>query len=209
MESTRTSQLVGLSIPLTFHGQLILGSGSPRRKELLAVLGIPFSIRVADSPEIAPTDLTDVDTVSYVAKGKALVLAPGLAKGEVLLTADTEVWMDGIRYGKPKDASDAKAMLGRLCGHQHRVITALWATDGITWKHAEAVAQVTLADMGQDWIDYYVDHHMPLDKAGGYGAQEWFGHLGIANMDGTFDNVKGLPLPEVLAVLRPWLHTTD
>ena len=144
MESTRTSQLVGLSIPLTFHGQLILGSGSPRRKELLAVLGIPFSIRVADSPEIAPTDLTDVDTVSYVAKGKALVLAPGLAKGEVLLTADTEVWMDGIRYGKPKDASDAKAMLGRLCGHQHRVITALWATDGITWKHAEAVAQSQL-----------------------------------------------------------------
>ncbi len=209
MESTRTSQLVGLSVPLTFYGQLILGSGSPRRKELLTVLGIPFSIRVADSPETAPPGLTDIDTVSHVAKEKAMVLAPDLVKGEVLLTADTEVWMDGIRYGKPKDASDAKAMLSRLCGRQHRVITALWATDGSTWKHAEAVALVTLADMGQDWIDYYVDRHMPLDKAGGYGAQEWIGHLGIANMDGTFDNVKGLPLPEVLTVLKPWLHTTD
>lgn len=205
MESPRTSPLVGLTPPLQLQGNLILGSGSPRRKELLAVLGIPFDIRKADTDEVAPSGLNDVQTVAYVAKEKAEALQDGLQPGDVLLTADTEVWMDGKRFGKPADLDHAKRMLQELCGRTHRVITAICATDGTTWREAHAVAEVTIDAMPVAWIDHYVETYRPLDKAGGYGAQEWVGHLVIREIKGSFDNVKGLPLPEVVEVLRPWL----
>jgi len=203
--SPGTSPLVGLSAPLKFDGQLILGSGSPRRKELLEALGIPFDIRRADTDELAPDGLSDVETVAYVAKEKAEALVGELLPGEVVLTADTEVWMHGHRFGKPKDMDHAKAMLAKLCGRTHKVITAVCATDGTIWREAQAIAEVTLDNLPSQWIDYYVETYKPLDKAGAYGAQEWIGQLVIRRMEGTFDNVKGLPLPEVVEVLRPWL----
>lgn len=187
-------------------GRLVLGSGSPRRKELLAVLGIPFTVRTAHTDEHAPQDLSDVETVLHVAREKAEALIPSRAPMEVILTADTEVWLDDQRLGKPGDLADALRMLQSLRGKTHRVITALWATDGKRWKSAHRSTEVQMGNLPDSWLAWYVDTYRPLDKAGAYGAQEWIGHVGIAHMVGDFDTVKGLPLPAVLEVLGPWLR---
>ncbi len=134
MEPAFGSELVGLACPIVLDGQLVLGSGSPRRKELLSLFGLPFEVRTADTAEIAPAGLTDEETVRFVAKEKAEALVPTLQPREVLLTADTEVWMDGERFGKPRDLAHALTMLQRLRGRTHKVITVVWATDGNRWE---------------------------------------------------------------------------
>ncbi|HAB35028.1 MAG TPA: septum formation inhibitor Maf [Cryomorphaceae bacterium] len=206
MEPAFESELVGLACPIQLNGQLVLGSGSPRRKELLSLFGLPFEVRTADTAEIAPAGLTDEETVGFVAKEKAEALVPTLQPGEILLTADTEVWMDGERFGKPRDLAHALSMLQRLRGRTHKVITVVWATDGQRWETSANTTLVTMADLPDTWLQWYVDTCQPLDKAGGYGAQEWIGHVAITKMEGDFDNVKGLSLVSVLRVLRPWLR---
>jgi septum formation protein len=142
-----------------------------------------------------------------VARQKAEALLPSLQPGEVLLTADTEVWFNGRRFGKPQNLEHAVQMLLDLSGQTHKVITALWATDAVTWSSAESTALVTFKPVDEGFIRYYVEHFKPLDKAGAYGAQEWFGHLAIDRIEGTFDNVKGLPLDAVVDALEPWLES--
>ena len=194
-------------LPYVLKGSLVLGSASPRRSELLGVLGIPFVVRTSDSDESAPEDLSDSETVRHVARQKAEALLPSLKPGEILLTADTEVWFHGRRFGKPQDLEHAVEMLYELSGQTHKVITAIWATDGTAWSSAESTALVTFKPVGDEFIKYYVEHFKPLDKAGAYGAQEWFGHLAIDRIEGTFDNVKGLPLDAVVEALQPWLES--
>ena len=194
-------------LPYVLKGSLVLGSASPRRSELLGVLGIPFVVRTSDSDESAPEDLSDSETVRHVARQKAEALLPSLKPGEILLTADTEVWFHGRRFGKPQDLEHAVEMLHELSGQTHKVITAIWATDGTAWSSAQSTALVTFKSVDDEFIRYYVEHFMPLDKAGAYGAQEWFGHLAIDRIEGTFDNVKGLPLDAVVEALQPWLES--
>ena len=194
-------------LPYVLKGSLVLGSASPRRSELLGVLGIPFVVRTSDSDESAPEGLSDSETVRHVARQKAEALLPSLKPGEILLTADTEVWFLGRRFGKPQDLEHAVEMLHELSGQTHKVITAIWATDGTAWSSAQSTALVTFKSVDDEFIRYYVEHFMPLDKAGAYGAQEWFGHLAIDRIEGTFDNVKGLPLDAVVEALQPWLES--
>ena len=194
-------------LPYVLKGSLVLGSASPRRSELLGVLGIPFVVRTSDSDESAPEGLSDSETVRHVARQKAEALLPSLKPGEILLTADTEVWFHGRRFGKPQDLEHAVEMLHELSGQTHKVITAIWATDGTAWSSAQSTALVTFKSVDDEFIRYYVEHFMPLDKAGAYGAQEWFGHLAIDRIEGTFDNVKGLPLDTVVEALQPWLES--
>ena len=194
-------------LPYVLKGSLVLGSASPRRSELLGVLGIPFVVRTSDSDESALEDLSDSETVRHVARQKAEALLPSLKPGEILLTADTEVWFHGRRFGKPQDLEHAVEMLHELSGQTHKVITAIWATDGTAWSSAQSTALVTFKSVDDEFIRYYVEHFMPLDKAGAYGAQEWFGHLAIDRIEGTFDNVKGLPLDAVVEALQPWLES--
>lgn len=196
-----------IKLPFELHGSLVLGSASPRRRELLAVLGIPYVVRTSDADESAPDGLSDLETVRYVARAKAEALLATRSEGEVLLTADTEVWYQGKRFGKPRDLANAEEMLQTLSGQTHRVITAVCATDGQRWSQFEAVAEVRFHPVSAEFINHYVQTFKPLDKAGAYGAQEWFGQLGIAQIVGTFDNVKGLPLDTVVQALEPWLRT--
>lgn len=196
-----------IKLPFELHGSLVLGSASPRRRELLAVLGIPYVVRTSDADESAPDGLSDLETVRYVARAKAEALLATRSEGEVLLTADTEVWYQGKRLGKPRDLAHAEEMLQTLSGQTHRVITAVCATDGRRWSQFEAVAEVRFHPVSAEFINHYVQTFKPLDKAGAYGAQEWFGQLGIAQIVGTFDNVKGLPLDTVVQALEPWLRT--
>ena len=197
--------MVNAKIPFELRGKLILGSKSPRRNELLKILNIPFEQRTSEADEVAPPGLNDIETVSWVARQKSDALLPTLNSGEILLTADTEVWMDGIRYGKPKDMDDCQKMLSKLSGRRHRVITSVWATDGKIWNNCSKLTLVTFEDLPWKWIEWYVENYKPFDKAGGYGAQEWIGHIGITNIEGSYDNVKGLPLGAVLEVLNPWV----
>ena len=206
MEPPRIPKLVN-RLPYVLKGSLVLGSASPRRSELLGVLGIPFVVRTSDSDESAPEGLSDSETVRHVARQKAEALLPSLKPGEILLTADTEVWFHGRRFGKPQDLEHAVEMLHELSGQTHKVITAIWATDGTAWSSAQSTALVTFKSVDDEFIRYYVEHFMPLDKAGAYGAQEWFGHLAIDRIEGTFDNVKGLPLDTVVEALQPWLES--
>ena len=196
-----------IKLPFELHGSLVLGSASPRRRELLSVLGIPYVVRTSDADESAPDGLSDLETVRYVARAKAEALLATRSEGEVLLTADTEVWYQGKRFGKPHDLAHAEEMLQTLSGQTHRVITAVCATDGRRWSQFEAVAEVRFHSVSAEFINHYVQTFKPLDKAGAYGAQEWFGQLGIAQIVGTFDNVKGLPLDTVVQALEPWLRT--
>lgn len=194
-----------IALPYALNGRLVLGSGSPRRRELLAVLGIPYTVRTSDADESAPAHLSDIETVRYVARAKAEALLADKASDEVLLTADTEVWFEGRRFGKPRDLDHAMEMLQTLRGQTHKVITAVCATDGTTWSQYESIAEVTFHQVDDAFIHYYVHRFQPLDKAGAYGAQEWFGQLAIERISGTFDNVKGLPLDTVVRALEPWL----
>lgn len=189
------------------NGKLVLGSKSPRRNELLKILNIPFSVRASEVDEIAPSNLDDIDTVSWIARQKSDALLSSIKLDEILLTADTEVWMDENRFGKPKGIDECVKMLLKLNGREHRVISSVWATDGKKWKNSSQLTKVTFEKLPKKWIKWYVQNYKPFDKAGGYGVQEWIGHIGIKQIEGSYDNVKGLPLNSVLEVLKPWLRS--
>jgi septum formation protein len=183
---------------------LVLGSGSPRRKELLEAVGLEFTVRTSDADETAPSNLTDLETVQFVAEQKAKDLLPSLRTGEVLLCADTEVWQNGERFGKPADRADALRMLQRLAGSTHRVISAVCATDGTRWSRTHCITEIEFHPLPLSVLEHYVDTYRPFDKAGAWGAQEFIGYVGIKSLNGSYTNVVGLPVPEALEALRPW-----
>jgi septum formation protein len=179
---------------------LILASASPRRRELLGRLGVEF--------EVAPSDLDEVlegapseETVATLALAKARAVAGRVGSG-VVLGADTVVVLDGVALGKPRDAGDARAMLARLRGRAHAVITGVAVVDAGTGR-AETTAVVTrvaMADVGDDVIDAYVGSGEPLDKAGAYAIQGRGAAL-VAGFVGSYSNVVGLPLAATARLL--------
>lgn len=193
--------------PLESGRKLVLGSGSPRRKELLEALGLEFAIRTSDADEIAPNGLSDLETVQFVARQKAEALISSLQPGEVVLCADTEVWQNGVRFGKPADRSDALRMLRLLSGSTHRVISALCATDGTHFSETHCITEIEFHPLTDAVLEYYVDQFKPFDKAGAWGAQEFIGFVGIKEIRGSYTNVVGLPIPEALTALQPWLKS--
>lgn len=186
---------------------LVLGSGSPRRKELLEAVGLSFEIRTSHADESTPPELSDLETVQLVARQKAEALVSTLAPGEVLLCADTEVWQNGERFGKPADRDDALRMLRRLAGTTHRVISAVCATDGTTWSETHCITEIEFHPLDDAVLAHYVDVYRPYDKAGAWGAQEFIGYVGIKALHGSYTNVVGLPVPEALEALQPWCKT--
>ncbi len=179
----------------------ILGSNSPRRRELLAGLGIDFEVRVAkDVDESYPATLVAEQIPLYISqqKAKAYVLSPD----DVLITADTIVWLDGCVLGKPVDEADAVRMLHQLSGQTHQVFTGVTIRfDGETHSFA-AASDVTFASLTDEEINYYVKNFRPLDKAGAYGIQEWIGYVGVTGLRGSYFNVMGLPVQKLYSELK-------
>lgn len=175
--------------------QLILCSQSPRRRELLSALGIPFEVRTLQGiDESYPLGLSHQDTALHIARKKAAAFAATRQPGEVMITADTIVCLDGQVLGKPADEAAACDMLRRLSGRTHEVVTAVCIiADGGVETFAETT-EVDFASLTADTISHYVAHYRPLDKAGAYGIQEWIGHVGIRAIRGNYDNVVGLPV---------------
>ena len=181
--------------------KLILSSNSPRRKELLAGLDIPFEVRVVKGiDESFPDDLPTDEIAEFVSKKKAAAYA--VAEDEIVITADTIVVLDGEVLGKPRDLDDATAMLRRLSGRTHRVITGVTLKNQVKQTSFSVVSEVTFKSLSDDEISYYVHRYQPLDKAGAYGIQEWIGYVGVTSLSGSYFNVVGFPVQRIYEVLR-------
>lgn len=186
--------------------KLVLGSGSPRRKQLLSDLGLEFTVRVSDADESAPSNLSPTETVEWVAKSKAEALIPSLKEDELLITADTEVWQGNHRFGKPDTPEEAKSMLKKLSGTTHQVISGFCICNKSVAHTYHVSTTVYFEELSDDVIDYYIKEYRPFDKAGAYGIQEWIGMIGIQKIEGSYYNVVGLPTADVFAALKSWPH---
>lgn len=182
----------------------ILASGSPRRRELLAMLDIDFRVDTSRSvEETVPVGMAAHDVPSHLSRLKAEPYLADLADGEVLITADTVVIVDGRVIGKPKDADEAKKTLRLLAGKTHDVVTGVSiGRKGMPLETFCETTQVDFDDLDDDEIDYYVNKYPPLDKAGAYGIQEWIGAAAVKGINGSFYNVMGLPIHKLYTRLK-------
>jgi len=172
---------------------LILASGSPRRQELLKGLAIPFTIKTKEVEEVYPIELKGAEITSYLAKLKADAFS-NLKENELIITADTIVWLDGKALMKPTDRNDAQQILLQLSGKQHEVFTSVCLKSSDKTIIFSDVTKVFFNKLTVAEIDYYIDQYKPYDKAGAYGAQDWIGYMGIKRLEGSYFNVMGLPV---------------
>lgn len=182
--------------------QIILGSQSPRRRELLAGLDIPFTAVSIEADESYPSHLKAGDIPYYISRAKAQAYAPNLKENQLLITADTIVWLDGRMMGKPHDEAEAVEMLKCLRNHTHQVYTAVtFARKGEDLETLVDCTDVTFGELTDEQINYYVQKYRPFDKAGAYGVQEWIGYVACTSMRGSYFNVMGLPVHLVYKAL--------
>lgn len=185
--------------------KIVLGSHSPRRRELVAGLDIPYEvITLPDVDESYPDDLQKEEIPVYIARVKADAYQKIMSGDTFLITADTIVWLNGQVFGKPKNETDAKAMLRALSGQTHEVITGVCLTTCEKQQSFSALSSVTFAVLEENEIEYYVRKYQPYDKAGAYGVQEWIGYIGVESLNGSFYNVMGLPVRLLYKHLKEW-----
>nr|WP_186973511.1 Maf-like protein [Bacteroides intestinalis] len=178
--------------------KVILASNSPRRKELLAGLGVDYEVRtLPDVDESYPETLQGADIPLYIAKEKADAYVAMMQPGELMITADTIVWLDGKVLGKPWDREDALQMLRTMSGRTHEVFTGVCITTTDWQRSFTAQTEVRFATLSEEEIAYYVDNFQPMDKAGAYGVQEWIGFIGVENISGSYYNIMGLPVQKL------------
>lgn len=183
--------------------QVVLASNSPRRKELLSGLGIDYVVdTLPDVDESYPLDLQGEAIPAYISRKKADAYRDLLKPEKLLITADTIVWLNGEVLGKPADREDAMAMLRKLSGASHQVMTGVCLTTSEWQKEFTAVTDVTFATLTEEEIMFYVDRYAPMDKAGAYGVQEWIGFIGVQSISGSYFNVMGLPIQRLYQELK-------
>lgn len=177
--------------------KIILGSGSPRRAQLLEELGIPFTIQVKNVDETPIPNMRREDTAMYLARKKALAFKSDIDDDTLVITADTIVALDDLILGKPTDEADAKRILQLLSGRKHHVITGVCILSKNKIESFFTKTEVAFKTLRQEEINYYVEHYTPLDKAGAYGIQEWIGMIGVDFILGSYFNVMGLPVKDL------------
>lgn len=175
--------------------RIILASNSPRRRELLGGLGIDFTVKVIGGiDESWPHELKGEDIPLFISKEKAAPYKATIAKDELVITADTIVYVDGEVLGKPHDEADAKRMLRLISGRWHEVITGVTLMTAERERSFAVTTKVKFCNLSDNEILQYVDSGMPMDKAGAYGIQEWIGYVGVEAIEGSYFNVVGLPV---------------
>lgn len=186
---------------------LVLASNSPRRQQLLREAGFDFRIEVRPTDERIPDGMPTAEVPGYLARHKAEQFTAD-SGDELILCADTIVVLDEDILNKPADADEAAAMLRRLSGRAHQVMTGVCL---LTRERNEALfqtvtdlASVAFRSLTEREIQYYIDHYRPFDKAGAYGIQEWIGMVGIERIDGSFYTIMGLPVHRVYELLKPY-----
>ena len=183
--------------------RIVLGSASPRRKELLSGLDIDFDVEVIPGiDESYPEELTAHEIPLYIARKKADAYVAKMTDNELLITADTIVATEGHILGKPADRVEAIGMLRRLSGRVHEVATGVCISTMEKNVSFSVVSKVSFAKIDDEDILYYVDKYRPYDKAGSYGIQEWIGYVGVEAIDGSFYNVMGLPVQRLYQELK-------
>lgn len=184
-----------------FPYQLILGSNSPRRHELLTSLGFKFLNKPIHADESFPIDLVAEEIPLYLAEKKADAYDEELKDTDILITADTIVWCEGKVYNKPANFVEGKAMLEALSGKMHEVFTGVCLKSGNKQTTFYDVSKVYFKKLKPEEIEYYLMNFSPYDKAGSYGVQDWLGYIGINKIEGSFYNVMGLPVKELFEEL--------
>lgn len=179
---------------------LVLGSNSPRRKQFLHDLGLTFVVRASDIEEEYPAELQAAAITDYIAQLKADAITLKHDR-EILITSDTTVWSEGLSLGKPGNKQEAIAMLQRLSGKMHEVITSICLKTTAKTRVFHVVTEVHFKPLTLEQIDYYIDNYKPYDKAGAYGIQEWIGLVGVERIQGSYTNIVGLPTTELMEEL--------
>lgn len=183
--------------------RILLASKSPRRRELLQQLRIPFNvITIGSIDESFPDTIPLIEVPQYVSSAKADAYQNNITDNELVITADTMVICDNMILGKPKDAEDAVRMLRILAGKTHQVATGVTITTKDRRTSFTTVSDVTFAELTDEEITYYVENFIPLDKAGAYGIQEWIGAVAVSAIKGSFYNVMGLPVHRLYQELK-------
>lgn len=181
---------------------LILASGSPRRKSFLQDLGLKFEIRIKEVIETYPIHLKGKEISEYLSKLKAAPFLEELKEDDILITADTIVWLEGKALGKPNNNQEANEMLRSLSNKSHVVISSI----ALTTIHKQVILSekttVKFKELTDQEIHYYIENFKPFDKAGAYGIQEWLGFIGIERIEGSYFNVVGFPVQKFYEALH-------
>ena len=187
--------------------RIILASNSPRRRELLAALGLEFTVDTGTSfvEEYTP-DTPHTKVPELMSRGKSLGFHRPLDEDELLVTSDTMVLCGTEILGKPLDKADAVRMLRMLSGREHQVITAVTIRDSKREKTFSVTSNVFFKKLSDNEIDYYIENYKPFDKAGAYGIQEWIGYIGITGIEGSFYNVMGFPTQRFFDELQDFIR---
>ena len=185
---------------------IVLASASPRRKELLAGIGLEFEVRLLPNiDESYPEGLDGEEIARTISQKKADAYEPTVADNELLITADTIVYLDGQVLGKPHDEEEAKAMLQALRGRTHQVITGVTLLSKEKRRTFSVTSNVTFDNLSDEEIQYYIKNYHPMDKAGAYGIQEWIGFVGVERIEGSYFNVMGLPVQRLYRELKQFI----
>lgn len=192
---------------MDLHGKrIILGSASPRRKELLRGLDLEFE---TDTGNTFTEDFRNISSLheipSMMSRGKSHGFHRQLSPDEILITSDTVVICGDEVMGKPRDREDAVRMLRKLSGRRHEVVTAVTIRSAGKEETFSDTAFVRFKELGKEEIDYYIDKYRPYDKAGAYAVQEWIGYIGIESIEGSFYTIMGLPVFQVYRHLEKFL----
>lgn len=183
--------------------KILLASKSPRRRELLSQLRIPFNvITIGGIDESFPDSIPAIEVPQYISEMKADAYHPMIKENDLVITADTMVICGDRIMGKPKDMTEAKEMLRFLSGKTHCVATGVTISTQNRRTSFTTVTDVTFADISDDEITYYVENFLPLDKAGAYGIQEWIGVVAVSGIKGSYYNVMGLPVHRLYQELK-------
>ena len=185
---------------------IILGSGSPRRRELLGGLDLSFEVDTRNNFEETYDPSTPQESIPAVlSEGKSLGFHRELSDNEILLTSDTLVLCEGKVMGKPSGRDEAIEMIRSLSGRYHKVITAVTVRDSKHMKTVSDTALVHFKELTDSQIEYYVDTSRPFDKAGAYGIQEWIGYIGIDKIEGSYFTIMGLPVHLAYELLQEFI----
>ncbi|MDW7693573.1 Maf family nucleotide pyrophosphatase [Flammeovirgaceae bacterium SG7u.111] len=185
--------------------KVILGSNSPRRKELLKSINIDFEVRKRKIEEIFPNTHPVKEVAEYLARMKASAFEDDMSADEVVITADTIVVLGNKLYGKAKDETEALQMLKELSGNTHSVITAVCLTTTEKQTLFSSETLVTFKNLSETELKFYIKNFKPFDKAGAYGIQEWIGMVGVEKIEGSYYNVVGLPLDKLYTALKKFI----
>lgn len=183
------------------HHKIILGSQSPRRKQLLEKLDLDFEVQSLDVDEVYSPSLQREEITHYLCAQKKSAYKKW-QENHILITSDTIVWHKNKAFGKPSNASEAMMMLDQLSGQTHEVITSVGVFSLAKKVIFSDVTKVSFKKLSQEEIEYYVTTYKPFDKAGAYGIQEWIGAIGIEQILGSYYNVMGLPIHRLYEVLK-------